>query len=103
MGLMDIYTPSYLNVNYVSAHDLWDKPLGIVRTDVVEPNPDERKVALYLEGVSIPLLLNRTNAKILGEAFGDDYNSWAGKTIRMTKRVVQYRDADVDSIRVSSA
>jgi hypothetical protein len=105
MGISDIYAPVYLNVEYVTAHQLWDKPLSIVRSEVrdsLKEGETQRKVALHLEGVAVPLLLNRTNAKALSKVWGDDYNAWPGKQIRLTKRLVQYKNEEVDAIRVSA-
>ncbi len=105
MGVSDIYTPAYLNVDYVTSHNLWDKPMGIVRTEVREQVADgeiSRKLVLHLSESTVPLMLNRTNAKVLSTAWGDDYNTWTGKQLRLMKKLVQYRQEEVEAIRVSA-
>ncbi|MEM1589705.1 MAG: hypothetical protein QW175_04755 [Candidatus Bathyarchaeia archaeon] len=106
MGVSDIYLPPFLNVAYVDAHQLWDRPLAVVRSELRETSREGKpvkKLALYLQDVPVPLLLNRTNATTLAKAWGDDYNTWTGKQLKLKKVRVQYRQEEVEAIRVTPA
>jgi hypothetical protein len=38
----------------------------------------KRRLLIYFEGVEKPLVLNRTNARKLAEAYTEDYAKWVG-------------------------
>lgn len=47
-------------------------------------NPASDKAALHFEGKEKTLVLNKTNTKILINAFGSDSGGWIGKEIGLT-------------------
>lgn len=103
MGVTDVYPPTFLNVEYVTAHGLWNKELKIVKTEVrTLPRGEStiRRLVVTLDGVSVPLLLNRTNAKTLAKAWGDNYETWIGKTLKLVQKLVMYKNEEVPAIRV---
>ena len=46
------------------------------------------------------IVLNASNGKILIDAFGDNYNEWCDKKIRLLKVKVNFQGQQVDSIQV---
>lgn len=46
------------------------------------------------------LVVNKTNAAILGELFGDDTDAWLGKRVALRVERVSFQGRRVDSIRV---
>ena len=61
---------------------------------------EENKPALLFVGKQKGLALNRTNARKLAAAFGDEMDSWVGKEIIIYPEVVDFGGRPVDSIRV---
>ncbi len=61
---------------------------------------EENKPALLFVGKQKGLALNRTNARKLAAAFGDEMDSWVGKEIIIYPEVVDFGGKPVDSIRV---
>jgi len=60
---------------------------------------EENKPALMFVGKQKGLALNRTNARKLAAAFGDEMSDWVGKEIIIYPEVVEFGGKPVDSIR----
>jgi len=58
-----------------------------------------KKPVLYLAEWPRPLVLNKTNAKVLIGLYGPDYREWSGKRFVMFPTVVKFGKDDVDAIR----
>jgi len=99
----DIYKTgsSLLNVARVEQLGLWLTSLRIVSVQVQQLR-DRQKIVLELsdgkESYSLPL--NRTNAIILAEAFGEETNDWIGKEIILQKVKRAFQGRLVDAIEV---
>lgn len=93
-NINDIYgsSGSLLSVAVVEEEELDDMDLTITSTEVSEfpDNFDNKdsdkkisKVVLSFEETEKELALNKTNAKIMAEAFGDDTDDWDNKVIQL--------------------
>ncbi|MBK5093193.1 MAG: hypothetical protein JJE48_06730 [Actinobacteria bacterium] len=62
--------------------------IDAIRTDMFK---EKEKVVLTFKDTLKELPLNKTNAKMLSAAFGDDEKEWVGKQleIQLTKRMFQ--------------
>ena len=91
--------------NYVKAADLDGKPrIVTIRTCVLEDlgqgNERERKPVLYFDKAQKGLVLNKTNANTVADAYGDDTAAWEGRSVEIFPTPVEYKGKMVDGIRL---
>ncbi len=91
--------------NYVKASDLNGKPCPLtIRTCVLEElgqgSDKEQKPVLYFNGAQKGLVLNKTNANAIKDAYGDETGGWEGKPVEVFPTQVQFKGKLVDGIRV---
>jgi len=88
---------------YLRAADLKDRTVKVqidsVTLESVGDDQDEKPVVSFL-GKDKGLVLNKTNATLLSERFGDDTDGWTGKSIELTTERVSFNGRLVDGIRV---
>jgi hypothetical protein len=75
------------------------KQIASVSQEKVGLNGDERPV-LHFVGESRGFILNKTNARTMSAAYGDDTESWRGKAITLYPTRVDFRGTPTDTIRV---
>ena len=63
----------------------------------------EPKVILTLTNGTKALILNKTNAKSIAKAIGNETSTWRGKSIILVPAQVDFRGDIVDAIRVRPA
>ena len=90
---------------YLKCADLDEQPhLVTIRTCVQEwlgqGKDKEQKPVLYFEKGPKGLVLNKTNAKTIVKAYGDDTTGWPGKLIEIYPTRVPFGDEEVDAIRI---
>lgn len=99
----DVYKQktNFLSVELVEKLGLWEKALKIGETRLQKIR-DRDKIVLELlnENNTYLLPLNRTNAIILAEAFGDETETWNGKEIKLYKVKRAFQGKLVDAIEV---
>jgi hypothetical protein len=61
---------------------------------------DGNKPIMYLRGVKVPMVLNKTNANTLGTLLGKDTDDWIGKSVGLFTTEVDFQGSQVLSIRV---
>ena len=92
----------YGSSQYLSSKDL---PAGITKakitTGITKTDfKDEDRLVLNVEGIK-PLLLNKTNAKMLREiAETKNIDELAGRTVSLMKQKVSFQGDLVDAVRV---
>ncbi len=91
--------------NYVKAADLNGKtcPLTIrtcVSEELGQGNDKEKKSVLYFEKAQKGLVLNKTNATVIADAYGDDTDNWTGKAVEIYPTEVDFKGKLVDGIRL---
>ncbi len=91
--------------NYIKASDLNGKPsLLTIRTCVLEElgqgRNKEKKPVLYFKEAQKGLVLNKTNANVIVDAYGKMTEDWEGKTIEVYPARVEFKGNLVDGIRV---
>ena len=92
---------NFLNVQQCNSLGLWGRELQIA--DVrVEQIHDKSKIVLDFGNATAgyALALNKTNANIIAERYGDDTAGWIGKTIHLVKTKQQFQGRLVDAIQV---
>jgi len=56
---------------------------SVVQEEVKSEHGKEMENIVYFSGTIKPLILNKTNASILCDAFGDDSSDWHGRTVEL--------------------
>ena len=69
-------------------------------TDEVVGNDKEHRLVLWFTNDKRGLVLNRTNIRVLREAFGDVVDSWVGKIVVVYPTSVDFRGKLVPALRV---
>ena len=88
---------------YLRAADLQDRPHSMimhrVEMDTVADGEDKKPV-LYFTKAQKGLVLNKTNSKVIVNAYGDDSDGWEGKPLIIFPTTVDFRGDMVEAIRV---
>lgn len=66
----------------------------------VEEVGDTHKLVVYFAGKDKGLALNKTNARMIAEAYGRNSDDWSGKEIIMYPTKTEFQGKLVDCIRV---
>jgi hypothetical protein len=90
---------------FVKAADLNGKPVTLTITKLVieklgHGNEAENKPVLYFERATKGMVLNRTNAMIIANLYGDEADQWAGNRICIYPTKVRAFGQMQDCIRV---
>ena len=90
----------FYDSEYLKAADLGKSPVAAcIRAVGAVEMQATAKMLLSFVGKHKGLLLNRTNAARLSEAWGDDTDDWTGRTVILSVDRVQFQGKLVDSIR----
>lgn len=63
-------------------------------------NDGEHKPVLFFTGKDKGLVLNKTNATTIGDAYGDDTDDWTGQPVVLFEAMVSYQGKTVKATRV---
>jgi len=87
---------------YLKAADIGDRKITAIMEyvaleDIGEPDP---KPILYFKNCAKGMVLNKTNAKAILAAYGDETDNWRGKSVILFAAMVDYRGDTVEALRV---
>ena len=87
---------------YIKAADLnnQDVQVQITGLAIEEIEEGENKPVLRFAGHQQGLVLNKTNALVIAEMYGEDYDQWVGRTITLYATKCDMAGKRVDCIRV---
>jgi hypothetical protein len=86
---------------FLSAADLKGKrPKVRIESAEMQTLGTERKTILHLVGVQKALVLNVTNGRRIGEAFGRNPAKWAGATLELYSEPTTFQGRTTEGIRV---
>jgi hypothetical protein len=89
---------------YIKATDLNGQRVKIkMHRVVMEDVGDDHKPVLYFYGTEKKMVLNKTNANEITDAYGDDTVNWDGQVIELYHARVDFGGKKVDAIRVNAA
>jgi hypothetical protein len=60
----------------------------------------EKKLIVYFRGKHRGIVLNQTNAVALQSSFGDETDSWAGKSVQIYTEPTLFQGRRVDGLRI---
>lgn len=87
--------------NYLKAQDLQGRVVTVTIGDCQLAHFDEGdKPALSFSGKDRGLVLNKTNAAIIADAYGDETDHWRGRPLELYADRVMFSGRMVDAIRV---
>lgn len=90
---------------YLKAGDLQGRTVSVVISDLKfetlgQGADAEQKAILYFQGKEKGLVLNKTNANIISQVYGDETDDWIGMEIELYTAMVQFQSNMVEAIRV---
>lgn len=95
---------TYQTSNFIRASDITAPKILTIRSVAAQQLKDGKtKLALSFDEIEQVLLLNRTNAAIVADAYGDEANEWPGQKIKLVKSRTPFQGKMVDSIRVETS
>ena len=87
--------------NYLKAADLNGRTIPVTIADCqLEDLGGESKPVLRFVGKDKGCVLNKSNASVLADAFGDETSAWNGKKIELYSEKVFFQGRMVDGLRV---
>ena len=86
---------------WLKASDLNGRAVKVEIDKVIDEDiGGEDKPVLYFAGKEKGVVLNKTNADVLADAFGDETDEWAGSKVELYPAKTQFQGKLVDCIRV---
>jgi hypothetical protein len=86
---------------FFKASDVQEKPMRLTIEEIAEQEVgDEPKVVVRFKAADQALVLNKTNASILAEKWGDDMEDWHGQTVLLKADKTPFNGKLVPCIRV---
>ena len=100
MNVNQVYTGSFLK-----AADLGNTRVKVTITKVTLEEMDDKthKLCIHFMGKQLGLLLNKTNAFIIAQAFGDESDAWKGQSIEIYSHQVMFQGKPVQGIAVQAS
>ncbi len=87
--------------SYLKAEDLAGRRHRLAMAKVVQEEiGGEPKVLVYFQGAKKGLVLNKTNAYVLADAFGTETDGWVGQVAELYPTKVNFQGRLVDAIRL---
>jgi hypothetical protein len=87
---------------YLKADDLQNRQVQVVMSHVDMEDvggDDGDKPVLYFQGAKKGVVLNRTNAAVIGHSYGDDTELWRGKPLLLYSEMVNFKGKMTPGIR----
>jgi hypothetical protein len=98
MKLTDIYPSKYLKAADLQGKETIAKILEVREEEIGMDK--EHKPILYFHGSNKGLVLNKTNALMIGDHYGDDTDDWQGKPVILYSAWVDFQGRSTQAIRV---
>ena len=96
MDINSAFATKYLKASDLQGRDVTVK-IGRVEQDKVG---DDMKLIMYFQGKEKGMVLNRTNANAIADAYGGETEDWWGKTITLFEQMVDFQGKRVPGLRV---
>lgn len=85
---------------YIKASDLGGREVRVIMANVErEKIGTDNKLVLYFKGKQKGLVLNKTNAGTIGDAYGDDTEEWYDQPLILFSVKTDYQGKVVDATR----
>lgn len=86
---------------YLKASDLnGGKVLVTIKDCIVETLGEDRRPVLYFSGKEKGVVLNKTNATNISDAYGPDTEDWTGRKVVLYVADVDFQGRSMEAIRI---
>jgi hypothetical protein len=86
---------------YIAAPDLNNRNVRVTIARVeIEKVGDDTKPVIYFKGKEKALVCNKTNAKAIAAAYGDEMNDWIGVELILFPIMTDYQGESKPAVRV---
>lgn len=87
--------------NFIKCEDLQGRPVQVKMNYVkFEDIGGDNKPVLYFIGKEKGMVLNKTNANMIAELYGDETDGWSNQTVELYPTKTDFQGKRVDAIRV---
>jgi hypothetical protein len=90
---------------YIKASDLQGRDVNVVIADAIIEEigqTKDKRLVCYFQGKEKGLVVNRTNALMIADLYGNDTDEWTGKEIVLYSTRVPFQGQMTDAIRVKA-
>ncbi|NQU20950.1 MAG: hypothetical protein HQ567_06670 [Candidatus Nealsonbacteria bacterium] len=102
MKMSEMFPSKYLKAADIERGRERQLTTDYVDVELMESTGDKKPV-LYFKGEDRGLVLNRTNAEVLSDAFGEDSDDWAGQRVVLYCAKTQFAGKTCDGLRLRPA
>ena len=88
-SINDAFPSKYLKAGDLQGHEATET-IDEVKTELIGMD-NEPKAILYFKGRRKGMVLNKTNARAIGELYGKNFRSWPGKPITIFATQVDFK------------
>jgi hypothetical protein len=89
---------------YLKAADLnGGEALVTIKDCIVESLGEDKRPVLYFAGKEKGVVLNKTNATNISDAYGPDTDEWVGKKVVLYTAYVDFQGRSMEAIRIRPA
>jgi hypothetical protein len=88
---------------FLRAADLQGRQVRVIidHVELREVGTDgEHKPVLFFQGKEKGVVLNKTNATVLGDSYGDDTDDWVGQPVVLFEAMVGFQGKNVRAVRM---
>lgn len=96
MNIDEQFPSKFLKAADLNGHEI----VVTIKDCIVESLGEDRRPVLYFAGKDKGVVLNKTNATNIREAYGPDTDEWTGKKVVLYTAYVDFQGRSVESIRV---
>jgi hypothetical protein len=96
MHINEMYPSNYLKAADLNGHERTLKISSVTRDEI----GGERKNLLGFAGAHKKLVLNKTNARVIAKAYGNNTESWLDKPVTLYETQVDFKGDLVPGIRI---
>jgi arabinogalactan endo-1,4-beta-galactosidase len=96
MNIDDQFPSKFLKAADLNGHEI----VVTIKDCIVESLGEDKRPVLYFAGKDKGVVLNKTNATNIREAYGPDTDEWTGKKVVLYTAYVDFQGRSVESIRV---
>lgn len=100
MNINDAFPSKYLKASDLQGGQ---PTVTISHLTVEEVGDGEKKPVVHFVGKEKGIVLNKTNATNIGDAYGPDTDEWTGKKVTLFATWVDFQGRSVEAIRIRPA
>lgn len=95
----DIYRTPLLSAQRLGKEKI-QGPIESIAIETVKGTKGEEQTKLVVEmsNGDVRIALNKGNAQLLAKKWGDDYEKWVGKVVKVATHKTQYMGKEVDGL-----